>query len=77
MAKYAHVRVRLGGVTGNSFAIIGRVLRAMRAAGVPQAEIEAFTRECMAAATEHDDLFRTVARWVTVEGDDDGPPDAA
>jgi len=63
--KYPHVRVRLVGVTGNTFAIVGRALRAMRHAGVPQAELDAFGRECMAAAT-HDDLLRTVARWVTV-----------
>lgn len=61
MAKY-DVEVPL--TDGNGFVIIGRVRAALRDAGVPSEEIEAFSAE--AAAGDYDHLLRTVMEYVEV-----------
>ncbi len=63
--KHPEIVVRLTGEDGNAFAILGAVLRAMRRAGVPAAERDAFTAE--ATASDYDHLLATTMRWVTVE----------
>jgi hypothetical protein len=63
--KYPAVRVKLAGREGNAFAILGHVLRALRAAHVPQDECEAFGREAMSG--DYDHLLQTVMAWVEVE----------
>jgi hypothetical protein len=63
--KYPHITVQLTGTDGNAFAILGRVSRALRQAGVSQAEREAFTQE--ATASNYDGLLQTVMRWVEVD----------
>lgn len=63
MAKY-DVEVPLVGQDGNGFAIIGRVRAALRDAGVPSEEIEAFSAEAMAG--DYDHLLRTVMEYVEV-----------
>ena len=40
--KYPHIEVELVGAGGNAFAILGLVKRALKQAGVPKAEIDAF-----------------------------------
>lgn len=45
---YPHVSVDLVGEDGNAFAIIGRVTKAMRRAGVDKSDIDTFRGECMA-----------------------------
>jgi len=65
MPRYPHVSVRLVGEDGNAFAILGRVQRAMKTAGLPPEEIEAFRAE--ATAGNYDALLVTVIRWVDVE----------
>ena len=63
--RYPNVRVRLVGEDGNAFAIMGRVTRAMRRAGLPPEEVAAFRDE--ATAGDYDQLLATVMRWVEVE----------
>lgn len=60
--KHPDVVVELVGHDGNAFAIIGRVQRALRAAGIEPAP---FMEEAMAG--DYDHLLRTCMEWVTVE----------
>ena len=63
--KYPNVTVRLTGEDGNAFFIIGRVGMALRKAGVPNTEIEAFRAEAMSG--DYDNVLQTCMRWVEVE----------
>lgn len=63
--KYPNVVVELIGHDGNAFAILGRVQRALRQAGVEKAEIDAFLKEAMAG--DYDHLLQTAMAWVVVE----------
>ena len=63
--RYPNVTVPLVGEDGNAFAILGRVQRALRKAGVPKEEIDAFIKEAMSG--DYDALLATVMRWVEVE----------
>ena len=65
--KYPNVEVKLVGEDGNAFAILGRVSRAMRLAGVPAGERAAFVNE--AKAGDYDHLLATVMRWVNTDGE--------
>lgn len=47
MPKYPDIEVPLVGEDGNAFFIIGRVSKAMRRAGVPNEEIEAYRKSAM------------------------------
>jgi hypothetical protein len=62
--KYPNVTVRLVGEDGNAFAIMGRVISAMREAGVPQKEIAKYMKESMAG--DYDHLLMVALRWVDV-----------
>lgn len=62
---YADVRAHLGdldGPEGNAFAILGRVERAMRQAGIPDEERRRFREE--ATRDDYAHLLSTVRRWV-------------
>jgi hypothetical protein len=61
--KYPSVIVCLAG-DGGAAAILGRVTKAMDAAGVPQAEINLFMHAAMIG--DYDHLLRTVMNWVAV-----------
>jgi hypothetical protein len=63
--KYPAVSVRLVGENGNAFSILGRVHKALRQAGVPKAEADAFVTE--AQSGDYDHLLQTVMRWVQVD----------
>lgn len=63
--RYPEVVVRLVGEDGDSVAIIGRVRKALRRAGVTQEQIEEFTQE--ATSGDYDNVLRTCMRWVNVE----------
>lgn len=63
--KYPHVTVPLVGEDGNAFAIIGRVVKALRRAGVPQDEIASFQTEAMSGNYDH--LLVTVLQTVEVQ----------
>jgi hypothetical protein len=61
-SKYPNVCVALLGEDENAFAIVERVQRAMREAGVPTAEVKAFTVEACSGDYYH--LLETVLRTV-------------
>jgi hypothetical protein len=63
--RYADVQVRLSGEDGNAYSILGRTTAALRAAGVPQEEIDTFFAE--ATSGDYDHLLQTTMRWVDVE----------
>ena len=63
--KYPDVHVKMIGADGNAFAILGRVQKAMRLAGVPKAEVLAFYTE--ATSGDYDHLLQTCIRWVDCE----------
>jgi hypothetical protein len=62
--KHPEVEVQLVGGDGNAFAILGRVRREMRRAGVPKSEIDEFVNE--ATSGDYDHLLRTCMEWVNV-----------
>jgi hypothetical protein len=60
--RYPEIQVQLSGEDGNAFAILGRTAAALRQAGVPQEEIDAFFAE--ATSGDYDHLLQTTMRWV-------------
>jgi hypothetical protein len=62
--KYPHIMVQLTNADGNAYAILGRVLQALRRAEVPEDARQAFQRE--ATSGNYDHLLQVVMRWVTV-----------
>ena len=62
--KYPEVEVQLVGQDGNAFAIMGRVMGALKKAGVPKDEIDAYYKE--STAGDYDHLLRTACEWVSV-----------
>lgn len=67
--KYPDVRISLEGEDGNAFAIMGRVARALRKAGAPDAAVHEYRKEAMSG--DYDNLLRVTMRTVTCDGDDD------
>ena len=63
--KYPEIRVKLVGGDGNAFAVLGSVVRAMRAAKLPEDEIKQFRDEAMSG--DYDRLLQTCIKWVEVE----------
>lgn len=63
--KYPEITIPLVGEDGNAFAILGRVSKIMRKAGIPAAEQEQFTNEAMSG--DYDHLLQTVMKWFEVE----------
>jgi len=61
---YPEVVADLIGQDGNAFAVLGRVQRALRDAGVGEDRIAAFVEE--ATSGDYDHLLGTVVRWVEV-----------
>ena len=62
--RYPKATVKLSGTDGNAFAILGAVRTALRAAGVPAAQIAEFNTE--ATSGNYDHLLATCMRWVNV-----------
>lgn len=62
--RFPHIEVQLSGEDGNAAAIIGRVLRAMRRAGVEQATRDEFNAEARSGDYAH--VVQTAMRWVEV-----------
>jgi hypothetical protein len=54
--------VQLTGEDGNAFAILGRTAGALRAAGVPQEEIDAYFAEVTSG--DYDHRLHTTSAWV-------------
>ena len=61
--RYPDVHVQLSGEDGNAFFIIGRVRKALRQAGVSQAECDQFSNEAMSG--DYDNVLQTCMRWVS------------
>jgi hypothetical protein len=62
--KYPQVKVQLTGKDGNAFAILGRVSKALKAAGVSHQEAQAYCAE--ATSGNYDNLLATTLKWVDV-----------
>lgn len=62
--KFPEITVQLTGQDGNAFAILGRVRKAMKRAGVEAEDIKAFTTE--ATSGDYDHLLQTCMEWVEV-----------
>lgn len=61
MPKY-DVEVPLVGEDGNAFAILGRVMKALKREGVAKEEIDAYYKE--ATSGDYDNLLRVTTQWV-------------
>ena len=64
---FPHVKVRLAERDDDTFAVLGRVRKAMLDAGIGPEDMAAFTREAMSRDFKH--LLVTVMRTVTVVRD--------
>jgi hypothetical protein len=62
--KYPEIEVRLVGEDGNAFAIMGRVASALKDAGVPKVEVDAYYAE--STSGDYDNLIATAAKWVSI-----------
>lgn len=69
MPKHPDVVVNLVGEDGNAFAILGRVEKALRRAGIDVDERKEFQSE--ATSGDYDHLLRTVMEWVLVDRADE------
>lgn len=63
--KHPEITIKMVGKDGNAFSILARCRQAMREAGLPQSEIDAFQAE--ATAGDYDHLLQTCMRWFDVE----------
>ena len=73
---HQEVKLNLNGVDGNAFSILGAMHKVLRKAKVPQADIDAITKE--ATDGDYDHLLQTVMLAVDVSfgsGDDDDEED--
>ena len=61
---YPQVMVELTGTDGNAFAILGKVQKALRAAGAPAEDVTAYFDE--ATAGDYDHLLKVTMTWVDV-----------
>lgn len=64
MPKYPLIEVKLSGVDGNAFAIVGLVRRALRDAGVDKDEIEEYNRQAFSGDYAH--LITVTSEWVSI-----------
>ncbi len=65
--KYPNIAIALVGEDGNAFAILGRVKRQMRRAGLPASEWGLFHAE--ATSGDYDNLLLTVMRWFATDAE--------
>jgi len=63
--RYPNVRVQLTGEDGNAFFILGKMIKAMRRAGVSDEEIRLFQKE--ATEGDYDHLLATCMSWVNAK----------
>lgn len=63
MAKFPNVEVQLSDEDGNAFSIISRAARAMRQAGIDDAEIEAYRQAAMSG--DYDNVLRVTMETVS------------
>ena len=63
--KYPDIVVKLINQDGNSFFIIGRVVAALREAGIQKEELDQFRQEAMSG--NYDNVLLTCMKWVTIK----------
>lgn len=63
--KHPDIKVTLVGEDGNAFNVIGKVANALRSAGVPKAEVNAFQKEAMSG--DYDNVIQTCMKWVEID----------
>lgn len=63
--RYPEAVAQLSGQDGNAFEVLATVRRALRRAGAPADELEAFQNEAMSG--DYDNVLQTAMRWVTVQ----------
>lgn len=63
--KYPQVAVKLSGQDGNAFTVLGRVIRAMKVAGLSKEQIAEYERE--ATTGDYNHLLQTTIKYVEVE----------
>lgn len=62
---YPNITVKLAGDDGNAFYILGKVMKALRNAGIDKQEVDLFYKD--ATSGNYDHLLQTVMRWVTID----------
>ena len=62
--KYPNIKVKLVGLDGNAFSILGRVRIALKNNNVPKEEIDEFYKE--ATSGDYSNLLGVVSDWVNV-----------
>jgi hypothetical protein len=63
--KYPEIEVELAGTNGNAWAVVGKVKRALRRAGVSVDECAEFQKEAL--SDDYDHVLQTCMGWVSVE----------
>ena len=63
--KYPEVNIPLIGEDGNAYAILGRVSRAMKRAGIHESEWDDFYAQ--ATSGDYDNLLVTVMTWFSTD----------
>lgn len=63
-SKYPDITVQLSGADGSAFAVMASVSKALRRAGVSDADVELYCQTSMAG--DYDHLLRTAMAWVSV-----------
>lgn len=63
--KYPHIVVKLIGEDGNAFAVLGKVIKALKKNNIPKEEIDNFQNQAMSGDYNH--LLLTVMQWVEIE----------
>lgn len=71
--KYPNIKVRLVGMEGNAFAIMGRVSQALRRGGVSLEERNAYIAESKRG--DYYQLLATAMAWVSCDEDEDEEED--
>ena len=61
--KHPEIEVQLAGEDGNAYAILSRVTRAMRKAGLSREEINDYMDEAMSG--DYDNLIAVTTQWIT------------
>lgn len=62
---YPEVIVKLTDDDGNAFYILGKVMKALRSAGVEKQEVDLFYQQ--ATSGDYDNLLQTVMKWVNID----------
>lgn len=64
MPKYPNIKVKLVGLDGNAFFIIGRCVMAMKKGGLPKSEQDEFYKQ--ATSGSYNDLLATCIQWFDI-----------